>query len=533
VDRRRPRLRTVLLAVHVLILLLPLGGIAALRLYENELIRGTEAQLLAQGLVVRELYRAEYLRAAPAPVLPGAPPSAASSIRENEVLAPLLDASRDAVLPPAPPAAAPRTPPDPVAASAGAAMATVLATTARSTLAGVRVVDRAGIVVATSGTEMGMSLADREEVTRALAGERVSLLRRRISDEPAPPLRSISRGQRYRVFVAMPVREDGRILGAVVASRTPLDIWKALYLNRGAILVGAAAILAVVVAVSILTSLTIARPTRVLIEQAGRVARGERASVAGIGPLGTAEMAQLSEAIAGMAATLQDRADYIRTFASHVSHEFKTPLTTIRGTVELLEDHLGTMTPDERARFLAIARDAADRLDHLVRRLLDLARADVLAPGDETTGVAAALERLARERGDAGLRVRVRCEPGTGAVRMSADTLAEILGNLVENARVHGGDGVTVDVVARLDREANPPRVAISVEDDGPGVSEANADKIFTPFFTTARERGGSGLGLSIVRSLLAAHGGTIRLERSARGARFVVRIPASLTPGA
>jgi signal transduction histidine kinase len=255
----------------------------------------------------------------------------------------------------------------------------------------------------------------------------------------------------------------------------------------------------------------------VLIEQAGRVARGERATVAGIGPLGTAEMARLSEAIAGMAATLQDRADYIRAFASHVSHEFKTPLTTIRGTVELLEDHLGTMSPEERARFLAIAREAADRLDHLVRRLLDLARADVLTPGDERPDVRRAREELA------GPRVRVECDPDTGSVRMSADTLAEIVGSLLDNARLHGDEGVTVTLTARRTGDT----VEIVVADDGPGISPANASRIFTPFFTTARERGGSGLGLAIVRSLLAAHGGTIRLEPGGPGARFVVGIPA------
>jgi signal transduction histidine kinase len=519
----RPRIRTVLLAVHVLILLLPLGGIAALRLYENELIRSTEAQLLAQGLVVRELYRVEYLRAASQPETS----SPASSIEEADVVVPLLDASRDPVLPPASPATAPKAPPDPLAVSAGASIERVLATS-RSTLAGIRVVDRAGIVVATTGSEMGMSLADREEVARALAGERVSLLRRRMSESPSPPLQSISRGQRYRVFVAMPVREDGRVLGAVVASRTPLDITKALYLNRGAILVGAAAILAVVVAVSILTSLTIARPTRVLIEQAGRVARGERASVAGIGPLGTAEMASLSEAIAGMAATLQDRADYIRAFASHVSHEFKTPLTTIQGTVELLEDHLDTMTPDERRRFLAIAREASERLEHLVHRLLELARADVLSPGEERTDVGPALEHLARAREDASLRVKIESDPHVGTVRMAESIFAEILGSLLDNARLHGGEGVTVTITAR--REGN--RVEIAVADDGPGISAANAARVFTPFFTTARDRGGSGLGLAIVRSLLAAHGGSIRLEPGGPGARLVVEIPVGTSPG-
>jgi len=140
----------------------------------------------------------------------------------------------------------------------------------------------------------------------------------------------------------------------------------------------------------------------------------------------------------------------------------------------------------------------------------------VLTPGDARTDVPSALE------GFAGPRVRVECDPDTGSVRMSADTFEEILGSLLDNARVHGGDGVTVTITARR----MGAEVEIAVEDDGPGVSPANASRVFTPFFTTARERGGSGLGLAIVRSLLAAHGGSIRLEPGSPGARFVLGIP-------
>jgi hypothetical protein len=90
------------------------------------------------------------------------------------------------------------------------------------------IVDHQGIVVATSRGELGLSLAHREEVVRALAGERVRILRVRISDEPAPPLEAVSRGNRVRLFVALPVVHAGRVLGAVVLSRTPVELQKAL-----------------------------------------------------------------------------------------------------------------------------------------------------------------------------------------------------------------------------------------------------------------------------------------------------------------
>src|SRR5262249_13958075 len=156
----------------------------------------------------------------------------------------------------------------------------------------------------------------------------------------------------YRVFVVMPVIASGKVVGAVVLSRTPLDIVKALYLVRVRLLQGAAAVLLVVLLVTIVTSFTINRPLEALTHRAVSISRGGTAlPPAPRGPA-TYEVARLSTAIDEMARTLEERAGYIRTFASHVSHEFKSPLTTIRGTVELLRDHMDEMSPSERERFL-------------------------------------------------------------------------------------------------------------------------------------------------------------------------------------
>lgn len=529
----RPRLRTVLLLVNVLILLLPLGGIAALRLYENHLIRRTESELIVQGAMVREVFRQELRERAALPREPSASEGSPSATSEpavaEESLEPIvarLDISRDRVRPPAEEARSDPLGAEPLAADAGRAVTAILRAGGRTTLAGIRIVDRRGVVVASSRSELGLSIAHREEVARALKGETTTLLRRRVTDEPAPPLQSLSRGQRYRVFVALPVIEREGVVGAVVLSRTPMDIAKALYLNRRPLIVGATVLLTVVVLVSVLTSFTISRPIRALIGQAEGVSRGERGAVTPLRAPGTHEIARLSEAVAGMARTLEERAEYIRTFASHVSHEFKTPLTTIRGSVELLLDDFDTMSPEQRRRFLRNLGEASAHLERLVRRLLEKARADVVRPGDERTEVADALDASAQRHREAGLAVTVDQGRGVGRVRMAREILEEILSNLLENARQHGGEGVSVRVGSRLDREAAPPVVELRISDDGPGISEANASRIFTPFFTTARESGGSGLGLSIVRSLVEAHGGSIELIRTSPGAVFAIRIP-------
>jgi signal transduction histidine kinase len=444
-----------------------------------------------------------------------------------EPIVPALDARRSRLVPEAPDPVPAPAPADPVAAAAGARLTPALQASVASTLTGVRIVDAAGVVVASTRGEIGLSLANRDEVVRGLQGEGASVLRERSDGKPEPPLGSISRGQRYRVFVVMPVIAHERVVGAVVLSRTPLDILKALYLVRVRLLQGAAGVLLVVLLVTIVTSFTINRPLEALTRRAESISRGATALPAAPprGPA-TLEVARLSSAIDGMARTLEERASYIRTFASHVSHEFKTPITAIRGTVELLRDHLEEMSPSERERFLGNLEQASGRLELLVRRLLDLARADVVRPGDERTPTRAALEDAARRRREAGFDVQVACEPAVGEVRMGRETLQDIVLGLVDNAIQHAGDGVRVRIACRPADAAGAPAVEVLVSDDGPGISEANASRIFTPFFTTARERGGSGLGLSIARSLLEAHGGSIDLVRSGPGAVFRVVLP-------
>jgi signal transduction histidine kinase len=330
-----------------------------------------------------------------------------------------------------------------------------------------------------------------------------------------------------RVFVALPVTVDGQTLGVVVLSRTPLDMGKALFQIRWQLLTAASVLILVVLLIALFTSLTISRPVQALIRQAERVVRGEKGAAIPLERPVTEEIDQLSQALAGMAHSLEERADYIRTFATNVSHEFKTPLTSIRGTVELLQEHLLEMTTAERSRFLQIIASDTDRLDRLVRRLLDLARADVLTPGAERAPVNEILDRLSRSFAEKGVAVTVEQALPVLTVRMAPETFESIVANLIDNARQHGGDKVRVQLVSRSIGTVAGTLVELEVMDNGPGISVGNRERIFRPFFTTARDRGGSGLGLAIVQALVSAHGGTIDLASSKVGARFVIRLPA------
>src|SRR6202011_5975920 len=298
-------------------------------------------------------------------------------------------------------------------------------------------------------------------------------------------------------------------------SRTPRTLADALYGKRWHLIALAALLLGSIGGLSALGTFAISRPMRAVTDQAKRTAEGERGAISPVAGPTVREVAELSEALSRMARTLEDRADYIRGFAAHVSHEFKTPLTTIRGTVELLQEHFDSMSQEERARFLRNLEGEAERLARLVSRLLDLARADV-APGAEhaRTLAAALIARVAERYRESGLALDVSASE-TLTLAIAEEALEMILVNLIENAFQHAGSQARVAVSLRRQGDV----AALVVSDDGPGISIANAARIFTPFFTTARKHGGTGLGLPIVQSLARVHGGAVALLPSSKGA--------------
>ena len=506
------RLRTVLVIVDALILAVPLGGLALFHVYQNALIRQTEGDLIAQGAYIAALYDQALVRQGADdtygnPVPP--PPDAQGGF---QTLQPVLALGRNRLLPPRPDALPATAPADPKAMAAGRDSLLVIEAATRMTLAGVRVVDPAGVVVAGRG-EVGQSLADVPEVAAALKGQYASVLRRRVTEHPRPAPGSISRAGTIRVFAALPVVRAGRLRGVVLLSRVAPNIVESLYRNRS--MVGALAALAVMVtgALAALTSMVIGRPIDRLAMQAARLGRGE-VDVPVLAHPGTREVARLSATLGEMAAQVARRSHYIRDFALHVSHEFKTPLTSIRGAVELIQEHGETMPPEFARRFLANAIEDTRRLETLLSRLLELARADMAAPVQEACApgpiLAALRDRYARH----GLTIAFDALPA--AVPLPAEVLETVLANLLDNSRRHGATRVVVTAV--------PDRLALT--DNGPGISPANAAKLFEPFFTTRREAGGTGLGLAIARSMLAACHADIRHEPSATGARFVIAFP-------
>ncbi|WP_287179209.1 ATP-binding protein [Mesorhizobium sp.] len=494
---------------------LPLVGLFFFRLYENQLIRQTEAELIAQGAALAAIHAQEVRAAGIAAEKLGAAVPADSDNPDSPYrpIEPRLDLASDRVLATRPAATAASV--DPAFTAIGARLSGILAETQKTTLAGFRLLDPKGVVIA-GREEVGLSLGAVGEVRAALAGRYASALRQRVPNQPSPSLYSVSRGTRVRVFVAMPVAVDGKVAGVVYLSRTPNNIVKHLYGERGKVVLAAIAILGGTLLIGLIFLRTVSRPIYALMERTKRIAAGDRAAIRPLDHHGTREMAALSDAFLDMAEKLHARSDSIQTFATHVSHELKSPLTAIQGAAELLRDSGSAMDEAERRRFSDNIVTDAGRLNLLVRRLLDLARAENLAPSGESTSLSAALALL-----PTGDRPALRVEAGETGLRISAENAAIVLANLIDNSARHGATLVSIMAASA------GGKATIQVSDDGAGISPSNRARIFEPFFTTRRDCGGTGMGLGIVLALLKAHDGTIRLVDSERGTRFEIILPA------
>jgi len=207
-----------------------------------------------------------------------------------------------------------------------------------------------------------------------------------------------------------------------------------------------------------------------------------------------------------------------------VAHEVRNPLFSISATVDALEAEIGQRP--EFSEYATLLRSQVGRLTQLMRDLLDYGKPSVLrrAPTslvDVLRRAGRACATLARDRK---VTVVEQLAEGIPALDIDGARVEQAFENLLANAIQHAPPGSTVRIVAVLD--ANPPRVRCAVEDEGPGLSPDNLERIFEPFFT--RRKGGTGLGLSIVQGVVDAHGGRVTAEnRDGGGARFTVLLPA------
>jgi len=346
------------------------------------------------------------------------------------------------------------------------------------------------------------------------------------------------------VSVAVPVQRFRAVRGALMLSTQGADIDNMVEAERLAILKVFLVAAAVMIVLSILLAGTIAEPVRRLADAAESVRRRIRSRVEI--PDFTRrrdEIGHLSGAFRDMTNALYSRIEAIESFAADVAHELKNPLTSLRSAVETLPV---AKTDESRGRLLDIIQHDVRRLDRLISDISDASRLDAelqrqdAAPVDfakllnTLVGVSNEVKR------DDGVKVTLRFEGGGARVFQVPghdSRLGQIIDNLIENARSFSPPGGTVRVTCRRLRH----QIEVFVDDDGPGVRDDVREKIFERFYTDRPHQGfgqNSGLGLSISKQIVEAHGGSIWVENRTRavgpddqpkvlGARFIVRLPA------
>ncbi len=371
-----------------------------------------------------------------------------------------------------------------------------------------------------------------QEVAQSLNGQKGSMVR--VND----------RGE-VIVSVAVPVQRFRAIHGALMLSTQGDDIDHMVTAERLAILKVGGVASAVMILLSVLLANTIASPVRRLADSAERVRRRIRTRVEIPDFTGRRdEIGHLSGALRDMTEALYNRIEAIEMFAADVAHELKNPLTSLRSAVETLPL---ARNDSSRTRLLAVIEHDVKRLDRLISDISDASRLDAELQRQDMAPVnlrrlLTALASVANEtrRGN-NIAVELRFEgrgPNDSFVVPGHDSrLGQVVSNLLSNAQSFSEAAGKVRITCRRHRSD----IEIIVDDDGPGIREEALSRIFERFYTDRPHQGfgqNSGLGLSISKQIVEAHGGKIWAENrvgpagknglaTVAGARFVVRLPA------
>jgi two-component system sensor histidine kinase ChvG len=480
-----------LLVVNLLVLLVPVAGLEFARIHERQLLLSLERDMRDQAVIVRALCESD-LGAGVALSDPRHAAILTDAARRTRTRVRLLD-DQGAVLADSHengPPEGPEPPPPHVLPHTRSDVQIPIRDLARDP----------------NDPNKWPEIEARSEVRAALAGQPSSYARMR---ERAPGV---------FLFITEPVRAGGVVVGAVYAVRSTRPVLVELYRIRSGLVrvLGIASFLTALV--TMLLSLSISRPLGRLSRAAKRVAAGEPDVTIPVS--GGGEIEELGASFASMKERLDARLRYISEFAADVAHEFKSPLTSIRGAAELLGEGAAD-DPEARVRFLRNIELDVARLDRLVSRLLELSRIEASSEVMTLLDLEALLARVADRASSGEPSVVLRYRAPARFIRAREADLETAFRNLVDNAARFSPPGSRVEIDVSGDALA----LRVAVRDHGPGIPPKILPRIFDRFFTTDADRDGTGLGLSIVKAVIEAHGGSIEVACS-EGTTFTVTLP-------
>jgi signal transduction histidine kinase len=336
-------------------------------------------------------------------------------------------------------------------------------------------------------------------------------------------------GTQWLVF-AEPNVELGRALIFYAEPEPTTRVFFSEFFLRPLVIAGLLALLLAILLAIVITR-SVAGPLQRLAGAAEGIAAGDYDQR--VPPAGPEEVQRVAESFNSMAARVRTTQAAQRDFVANVSHDLKTPITAISGWSQALLDGAAS-APEEQARAATTIHSEAARMDRMVTQLLDLARLEsgqvelVRQPvdmGQLLATVQRSFEPAAQARGVA---LELAVAP-VAPVLGDPDRLAQIFTNLVDNALTHTPPGGRITLSATQVGSW----VDSVVRDTGPGIAPEEQARVFERFYRVEKSRArgderGAGLGLAIVRELVEAHEGQVRLESGpGQGTTFIIRLPA------
>lgn len=394
----------------------------------------------------------------------------------------------------------------------------------------IRVLDNSGLVVVDTAPDREPATA---RYTVAQVAELLSL--------PAQNLKAdkfgLVRNNNFEMHTGAPVKVNGQTVGLVITTFRYADMWEVvLGMLKRTILVGSGAIIVITFFFAWLMSRGITRPLRQLVDAAHYIGEGNLDSRVNItarnelGDLGAAfntMVDELQQSLAREKALEKSRRELI----ANVSHDLRTPLTSIRGYVEGLRDGVA-QDPDRFKRYLDVIYEKTLGLERLIADLFQLSQLDArqLEMQPRQTNATELLRHIAeRFKPDveaAGVNMHAEIPPDLQPVMVDHERIEQALGNIIENAIKYTPAGGTISLMAVAENQG----VRVMVADTGEGISPEDLPRVFERLYrgekSRSRQSGGTGLGLAIAKQIIEAHGGRIWVEsEQGQGSRFYISL--------
>lgn len=380
-----------------------------------------------------------------------------------------------------------------------------------------------GSVVNTSGSQPLLRFDGRWFVTSANIGPNDlpgDLVRRALSGT-ATRARFDVRGQ-PTLAVALPITRGGAITGVYVEASSLAELERTLVTLSAALSVGSVIATSIGALLGLYLSRRMLRPLGTVATTAERIAEGELS--ARLDDTGDPDLTRIIGSFNRMATSLEERIKRERRFASDVSHELRSPLTALRGAVDLVMARRGDL-PDRAQVGIDLLEQQVARFERMVLDLLEIARIEAgsAAVQPELLRLEPLLRSVLAHLGASDVRLELPADAADAKVLVDTRRFERVLANLLENADRHGGGVAAVRVGTSL------ADARVHVDDAGPGVPEGDRDRVFERFTrgASARHRAGAGLGLALVTEHLRLMGGWVSVGTSPEGgARFTVCLP-------